>query len=1060
MADTILFPSLNNAPDAEGYRKAFIVTDTATGAAYAAPVNVEFDPAYIGEKSGQPFINTLSVVTEPDAITISQDPTADSVGAVYVGDTVAQILTRLDLGAANNSGPAAVTRTPFLTLAGATVPADNAYVFQLGDTISEFLVTYSATGASSIDFTITVSIDVQALTAGSVTVSDGAYSSVTATNVTASGNYPVNGQWIAVTSGAQIIASSPANGGEFDGITKQIGLGTIGEAGIKQGFDPRPLNNNATTSYDTALNIAPHVTGSPIDIASGEIYAKATSLAVGAIATTDAAQRGTGAYDNIQAVVVLSSPPAANSFRPGIRSSGAALVVPANWTTDKVAANHARIPSNLDLSGIPEHDTAARQARIAMFKRLNNVWTTSAGQLDLQFVRGTLRGYGRNFAEISGQLRLDARNIHTPLAEKLEILEIECQLGIDWYALAIDGGTWDANGAWCHGRMLSTLIAGILLDDQNMIDVACDPSGQTVGGFFFVSPPFEEAKAYHFVTQNPRTDRPYYVGDGFGIWVGSGGAPQSSADRAKRIVIPQEMLGVPHYVLDNGVVGTIDWQAANTFITYQMTDMASQFANAVFMGGIDTTYDISRLDPFMAYMERYAPLVQGLIDGAVLYGDENWNAVGTEVGISGRQHLDLMVSEMATARWLRGTPASYTPVLKQPGTLAVSGTDVIATASPFAWGNGSPITQTNLEWSIDDGATWTLVADVGSGPHTIVGAGADLSTGMLARWWDINANGAGPKSVNSTVADTVSSTDANLMRRGILYQQIPAVISAEITPISFDYFRPAAGPAVLANVVYLDGQVAAYQVAGGAPVAVLAGVTVSVISGSTFEVVFPSAGRMEVTGRSTIVEQTGVVVEPPPSSVTIVGFSDETNPNNAVAAIPAIATGDLICVAYFENNGNAADLPSGYTNALLRNNGATGADRSIRLAYKVATADSEAIPNATGQPYKAALVLRGPTSILAGAVFIDTNTPTAETPLLIPDFTPAGGATNATFAMGASRSGSSNLGVPAGFSLVTPSIAAHRRTWQYDGGTTPIAGVTTGTVLAAEDAVAWVFEVA
>jgi len=56
-------------------------------------------------------------------------------------------------------------------------------------------------------------------------------------------------------------------------------------------------------------------------------------------------------------------------------------------------------------------------------------------------------------------------------AEKETLLIRFVQLGIDLYGIAKDGGKWPDNGGHMHGRKLPILMAGLLLNDANMLEI-------------------------------------------------------------------------------------------------------------------------------------------------------------------------------------------------------------------------------------------------------------------------------------------------------------------------------------------------------------------------------------------------------------------------------------------------------------------------------------------------------------------------------------------------------------------------------------------------------------
>ena len=75
--------------------------------------------------------------------------------------------------------------------------------------------------------------------------------------------------------------------------------------------------------------------------------------------------------------------------------------------------------------------------------------------------------YGSSIASRTavGALRL---MLDDPIDEKLPSLIVYIQMGIDFYHILKNGGTWPPNGGHCEGRKLPITFAALLLDDEEM----------------------------------------------------------------------------------------------------------------------------------------------------------------------------------------------------------------------------------------------------------------------------------------------------------------------------------------------------------------------------------------------------------------------------------------------------------------------------------------------------------------------------------------------------------------------------------------------------------------
>ena len=212
------------------------------------------------------------------------------------------------------------------------------------------------------------------------------------------------------------------------------------------GFDSHPLITAPYSDeviYEAALNVALHF---PFTLNQGDVLVSANSQ-----------YNYPNWIKTVCALTVLSSPPAAGSFRPSIFGTDRTVkwnVSQLNWS---VLKNFTAVPST------PSKATIQAQVPPLPWFEWAKIWS---GNL-LQPVDNTADGgkqYGRDTAAKFGQVALWL-NTNQPLADKQPIAIQIVQNGLDIYAYVQNGGGFLADGGHKCGRKLPLVIAAMMLND-------------------------------------------------------------------------------------------------------------------------------------------------------------------------------------------------------------------------------------------------------------------------------------------------------------------------------------------------------------------------------------------------------------------------------------------------------------------------------------------------------------------------------------------------------------------------------------------------------------------
>jgi len=242
----------------------------------------------------------------------------------------------------------------------------------------------------------------------------------------------------------------PGSGVNIVGITQPNGGSTDGSMINPSSQSSQGYNQNAP-SYNATLNVARSVSASsPLRISKGD------SLISTIGRTYDSKQTFVG---SAAILTVLSTQPPAGSFRPAYFGTDKSIKY------NKSGMDLSKLRRLPNISGMPSlsstEDSIARP------------WIdTLAGWIGRQIhPANNMPDYGREMATVIGMAGL-MLNSDFSNAEKEKLAIYMCQLGIDFYSIAVNGQSgWPADGGHASGRKFPIVIAGSILNNSSMLNV-------------------------------------------------------------------------------------------------------------------------------------------------------------------------------------------------------------------------------------------------------------------------------------------------------------------------------------------------------------------------------------------------------------------------------------------------------------------------------------------------------------------------------------------------------------------------------------------------------------
>ncbi len=226
----------------------------------------------------------------------------------------------------------------------------------------------------------------------------------------------------------------------------------INPFGINQGYDSAMYGIYAREgNYDDKLNVALNVSGT-----NSLIIEPGNSL-VSTISIGTAENRPQ--LETASILTVLKSVPIPGSFRPPYTG------------TDKTIRYNKNELDYSKLRTLPLIDTAQNPDILA--NNFEKPWIDHVPSWTGRYIhpKQNMPDYGREIANLIGYAGLSLM-LDYSAQEKEKLLIRLVQFGIDTYGLAKMGLTWPDLGGHMHGRKLPVLLAGVVLNNQDMINMA------------------------------------------------------------------------------------------------------------------------------------------------------------------------------------------------------------------------------------------------------------------------------------------------------------------------------------------------------------------------------------------------------------------------------------------------------------------------------------------------------------------------------------------------------------------------------------------------------------
>lgn len=256
-----------------------------------------------------------------------------------------------------------------------------------------------------------------------------------------SGQFANGDHW--VVGPVKIVAISPKTLAAHGGILHGSMVNPV--ANGPQAYDSRIKHNR----FAADLNVASRL---PLVLAAG------SSL----LSSESHAPRSTGHNPQIRTIAILTvldAPAPTGSFRPPYVGGDKTL----RWNVSQLQYDRLR--------SLPRVRYAPTPAQVA--PQFERPWIEQGTTWVARYLHpgDNQPGYGREIAHAVARAALTLQ-LDYPLEEKKTLLVRFLQYGIDIYGAARAGGVWTAGGGHNHGRKLPLLLAGTMLDDEDMLAYA------------------------------------------------------------------------------------------------------------------------------------------------------------------------------------------------------------------------------------------------------------------------------------------------------------------------------------------------------------------------------------------------------------------------------------------------------------------------------------------------------------------------------------------------------------------------------------------------------------
>jgi len=214
------------------------------------------------------------------------------------------------------------------------------------------------------------------------------------------------------------------------------------------GYDERAHSS----TYDDNLNVDPGRTGESLSLSTGSVV-KSISLDP----LPDNWHNNAPRISDLAILTVVERVPPAGAFRP---APWAASKV-SNWSETQL--NYSVLQSLEPVESAP--DIVERSEQMLRFwnEQFAGTWTQSAVK-----ARNHQPSYGSDQARELGDNAL-LLHLNFSKEEKRDLFVGMVQYGLDIYERILAGGRWWSDGGWNHGRKLPMLLAGIALNDSDIL---------------------------------------------------------------------------------------------------------------------------------------------------------------------------------------------------------------------------------------------------------------------------------------------------------------------------------------------------------------------------------------------------------------------------------------------------------------------------------------------------------------------------------------------------------------------------------------------------------------
>jgi len=575
-----------------------------------------------------------------------------------------------------------------------------------------------------------------------------------------------------------------------------------GEAGytgkVEQGWDALWWRKDETLNYNPALNMAPEATGASfVPPGEGALVIGIPNPSPGVDYRDQISNRPNEYY---RVVNFMNQLPPAGSYRaPGKGPTE----VRASWNQATVAQNlDIYFPHDMDLSALqPRSEALALLARAKAESATGTSWTTWGN--DSSPANQGWNTYGRDWCQEFGNALLALRNTELTATERAEMADAIVQIGIYLYGLVRDGAYWQMNGGWTHGRIWAVDIAGLLVGDDYIRNMANDPLNSPVApGEMLTIYPFTEQRQFIPITAELRTvgTNPA-VSDQVADWGIVPGREDNTRTNEPVPVGPQE-------------IGMSLWSVANDR-GWHSDSMAIDIGRA---GGYHQVNITSQLRPRLAY-----DYLEAAGHGALFAGTKHIRD-GIDAGLQDWLDYDNRRDEIA-AQGFKGGGMNYLtngaagyfnrldparifdsrPTRAYPPILTATESQFWVELNAMEPSMGNPITRRDLRWRTNDGA-WTEIQDISSSslvfPHNgVIGEVLEVQIRLH------NQKGFGSWSY-STVQNNIEFGTVLIEADDTEAPSVPANVQAtlvEATTVTLSWDPSTDNRDVAAYDIYVDG---------------------------------------------------------------------------------------------------------------------------------------------------------------------------------------------------------------------------------------------------------------